>query len=120
MSMTPTQLKDLAVGDLISVDIFVNIADVANPKLKTKTTKKIKKGQAVRHICLVLEPGGETSVQVTYVATFNLNGSTTLPAMWYPFTPAAQEGSFAPLPVLDNGKATPDQAHHHHPPGTLI
>ena len=68
---------------------------------------RIKKGQAVRRICLVLEPG-ETSVQVTYVATFSEN--TTLPStldktMWYPLAPATQEGSFAPLPALDNGKA---------------
>jgi len=107
MSKTPTQLKDLAVGDLISTDIVVNITDVADPKSKTGTTAKIKKGQAVRRICLVLEPG-ETGVQVTYVATFG--ESTTLPAtldktMWYPFAPATQEGSFAPLLALDNGKA---------------
>ena len=67
---------------------------------------RIKKGQAVRCICLVLEPG-KTSVQVTYVATFSEN--TTLPftlnkTMWYPFAPATQEGSFAPLLALDNGK----------------
>jgi hypothetical protein len=68
---------------------------------------RIKKGQAVRRICLVLETG-ETGVQVTYIATFG--ESTTLPAtldktMWYPFAPATQEGSFVPLLALDNGKA---------------
>ena len=40
MSKTPTQLKDLAVGDLILTDIVINIADVADPKSKTGTTAK--------------------------------------------------------------------------------
>jgi hypothetical protein len=40
MSKTPTQLKDLAVGDLIATDIVVNITDVADPKSKTGTTAK--------------------------------------------------------------------------------
>jgi len=37
MSKTPTQLKDLAVGDLIMIHIVVNIADIADPKSKTRT-----------------------------------------------------------------------------------
>lgn len=40
MSKTSTQLKDLAVGDLIFTDIIVDIADLANPASKSGTTKK--------------------------------------------------------------------------------
>ena len=51
---------------------------------------------------------GQTSVQVTYVATFDQ--STTLPSaldktVWYPFKPATKEGDLEPLPELSNEKA---------------
>ncbi|KAI9571765.1 hypothetical protein HD554DRAFT_1819731 [Boletus coccyginus] len=107
MSKASVQLKDLKVGDLIYADIVLNTADIADSNSKSSTTAKIKQGKPVRRICLVLVPG-QTSVQVTYVATFGQ--STTLSteldkAMWYPFKPATKEGNLEPLPALSNGKA---------------
>lgn len=51
---------------------------------------------------------GTTSVEVTYVATFDQK--TQLPSqldktMWYPFSPATKEGSYDPLPSIIGGKA---------------
>ena len=40
MSKTPTQLKDLAVGDLIFTNVMVNIADIADPNSKSSTTRR--------------------------------------------------------------------------------
>jgi len=37
MTKTPTQLKDLAVGDLIYTEILVNVADIASVAASTKT-----------------------------------------------------------------------------------
>ena len=73
----------------------------------TVSYNRIKQGKPVRRICVVLVPG-ETSVEVTYVATFDQ--SHTLPhtldkEMWYPFKPATKEGDLEPLPELSNKKA---------------
>lgn len=40
MSFESTPLKDLAVGDIIYVDVAINRADMADPNSKSTTAKK--------------------------------------------------------------------------------
>ena len=57
---------------------------------------------------------GKSSVEVTYLASFRGKDGEEpklcLPtkldkSMWYPISPAENEGHFAPLPTLENNKA---------------
>ncbi|TFK42012.1 hypothetical protein BDQ12DRAFT_710341 [Crucibulum laeve] len=108
MSFTSTALKNLVVGDIIYVDVHIDKADTADPNSKSTTAKKIKKGDPVTRLAVVLVAGA-SSVQVTYLATFAQ--STQLPTtftdktMWYPIKPATKESTYDPLPALPNGKA---------------
>jgi len=108
MSFTPTPLEDLAAGDIIYVNVVIDKADMADPNSKSTTANKIKKGQPVTRLAIVLV-AGSSSVQVTYLATFA--GTTQIPAsfsdksMWYPISPAKKESTYDPLPALPNNKA---------------
>ena len=131
MSFTSTPLKDLAIGDIIYVDVLIDKADMADPNSKSTTAKKsvnssanaiiftqrsswlfslprIKKNQPVTRLAVVLV-AGSSSVQVTYLATFAQ--STQLPtsfadkSIWYPISPAKKEGTHDPLPALPNNTA---------------
>jgi hypothetical protein len=41
MSFISTPLKDLAVGDIIYVDVHIDKADMADPASKSTTAKKL-------------------------------------------------------------------------------
>jgi len=107
-SFTPTALKDLVVGNIIYVDVHIDVADMADPTSKSTTAKKIKQGKAVTRLAIVLV-AGTSSITVTYLATFA--GSTSLPTtfsdktMWYPIAPATKESNYDPLPALPNNTA---------------
>ncbi|KAF8737183.1 hypothetical protein AX14_013311 [Amanita brunnescens Koide BX004] len=108
MSQTSTPLKDLAVGDIIYVDVIIDKADMADPNSKSTTAKKIAKGQPVTRLAVVLVTGS-SSVQVTYLATFakstKLPTSFTDKSFWYPIKPATKESTYEPLPALPNNVA---------------
>jgi hypothetical protein len=40
MSLIPTELKDLVVGDVIATDVTININDTADPNSKSGTARK--------------------------------------------------------------------------------
>ncbi|KAF8886083.1 hypothetical protein CPB84DRAFT_1827144 [Gymnopilus junonius] len=107
MTTTSTALKDLAVGNIIYADVTIDKADMADPSSTSTTAKKIKKGDKVTRLCIILEKG-TSSVTVTYLATFA--GATSLPtsftdkSLWYPIKPATKESTYQPLPET-NGKA---------------
>ncbi|PBK94528.1 hypothetical protein ARMGADRAFT_1011961 [Armillaria gallica] len=106
-STTPTALRDLAVGDVIWTPVIVDQRDFGSPTSKSTMAKRIKKGLPVLRLCIVLATG-ETSVQVTYMATFG--DSDTLPShldktMFYPFEPVLPSGGpYKPLPVLQDAR----------------
>ncbi|KAJ7228547.1 hypothetical protein GGX14DRAFT_384986 [Mycena pura] len=108
MSFTEVALSALVVGDIIYADVKIDAQDMADPNSKSTTAKKIKKGDPITRLAVVLV-AGNTSVQVTYLATFAR--STTLPtsfadkSYWYPFTPAGQESIYEPLPARANNEA---------------
>ncbi|PBK77699.1 hypothetical protein ARMSODRAFT_4233 [Armillaria solidipes] len=110
MSKTPTALKDLAVGDIIWTPVIVDLQDFGSPASQSTMAKMIRKGVPVPRLCIVLATG-ETSVQVTYLATFG--DSVTLPShldknMFYPFSPSNTSGGpYEPLPMLDDGSRSP-------------
>ncbi|KAJ7743145.1 hypothetical protein B0H16DRAFT_1727867 [Mycena metata] len=101
MPFTEVPLNNLVVGDIIYCDVIIDKKDVADPNSKSTTAKKIKAGQPVTRLAVVLVAGA-ASVRVTYLATFV--GATALPASfdksyWYPFTPAQKESTHDPLPA---------------------
>ncbi|KIK96561.1 hypothetical protein PAXRUDRAFT_825793 [Paxillus rubicundulus Ve08.2h10] len=100
---TTVSLSTLEEGDIIRAPIIIDIDDLVDPKSKTGTTKDIKRGKPITRYCIVLKKN-PTSVTVTYLATFDK--SLTLPTTlkqqyWYPIKPATQEGSYVPLPALN-------------------
>jgi len=98
-------LASLSVGDIIYANVVINQADMADPNSKSTTAKKIKKGQPVERICIVLAVHGG-SVDVTYTATFakstQLPTSFTDKSYWYPINPATKEGTLDPIPSAIN------------------
>ncbi|KAJ7228553.1 hypothetical protein GGX14DRAFT_613506 [Mycena pura] len=108
MPFTPVTLSDLEVGDIIYADVKIDSEDMADTNSKSTTAKKIKKGDPITRLAVVLV-AGTASVEVTYLATFAR--STTLPSSfadksyWYPFTPAGQESIYEPLPAMTNNEA---------------
>ncbi|KAF9219437.1 hypothetical protein BS17DRAFT_811159 [Gyrodon lividus] len=100
---TTVALSTLAQGDIIRAPIIIDIDDLVDPTSKTGTTKDIKKGKPITSFCIVSNQNS-THVTVTYLATFDK--STTLPTTlkkpyWYPIDPAKKEGSYVPLPALN-------------------
>ncbi|KAF9233672.1 hypothetical protein BU15DRAFT_79878 [Melanogaster broomeanus] len=100
---TEVSLSTLAEGDIIRAPIIIDLDDLVDPKSTTGTTRSIKHGRPVKRYCIVLKQNS-TSVTVTYLATFDK--STELPTTlkekyWYPINPATQEGSYVPLPALN-------------------
>jgi len=108
MSFTSTALKDLVVGNIIYVDVIIDVADTADPNSKSTTAKKIKAGKPVTRLAVVLV-AGTSSVTVTYLATFAKSSSLpttfTDKTMWYPIKPATKESTYEPLPALPNNTA---------------
>ncbi|KDR77568.1 hypothetical protein GALMADRAFT_209881 [Galerina marginata CBS 339.88] len=105
--------KDLKVGDLISTEILINPADLADPSSTSGDTKKIKRGIAMPRLCVVLSVmTGNASVGVAYLATFNRKNilpNTLDPNLFYPIAPA-QQGTQTFVPLAGEADGEPQWA----------
>ncbi|KAF9230371.1 hypothetical protein BU15DRAFT_69252 [Melanogaster broomeanus] len=98
---TTVALSTLAEGDIIRAPHHHRHRRPGGPDVQNRNYKR--KGKPITRFCIVLKQNS-TSVTVTYLATFDK--STTLPTTlkqqyWYPIQPATQEGSYVPLPALN-------------------
>lgn len=123
MSFIITLLEDLAVGDIIYVEVHNDIADVDMAPVNhgqevrqsisylndiLNSLPRIVKGDPVTRLAVILI-AGSSSVIVTYFATFAKSTSPpttfTDKTLWYPVAPATKESDYDPLPALPNNTA---------------
>ncbi|CAG8739778.1 15166_t:CDS:2, partial [Acaulospora colombiana] len=109
MPKTLVPIGDISVGDTVWVPLIIEIEDYQNFAGGSTTSKRVRKGQSVDRLAVVLVADG-SSIQVTYSVTFggqkSLPASVTDKTMWYPVSPASNEGNYDPLPMV------PDQPAH--------